>query len=185
MYYKVKFIIDTSSLISLCRYYLVFDKDRDGLKDFFKEKFFNKEIIILDKVYEECNRVIEKLVIKTFNWETDKPKIEKVSDKNGNLTINLSQDFKDKFYKVKDGYFIEYKNNKPIDESQKNNMVTKQLNSTDVALIGYCESIQNNNEKVLLVTEETNKSNDKKPFRKIPYICEDRNINCITLPMLM
>ena len=49
----MKVAIDTSSLLSLVKYYLFLDKD-DRLYDFIKLKIENKEIIILDKVEEEC-----------------------------------------------------------------------------------------------------------------------------------
>ena len=38
---------------------------------------------------------------------------------------------------------------------------------------------------VYLVTEETTESNDNKLFKKIPAMCNELNIECITLPQLL
>lgn len=50
----MKYIIDTSSLISLARNFLVFDSE-NILYDFFEKKFVSKEFILIDKVYIECD----------------------------------------------------------------------------------------------------------------------------------
>ena len=58
-------VIDTSSLISLVRYYLPFDKD-GKLVETIQSKVVSGEIVVLDKVIEECKyfsggRVVSKL----------------------------------------------------------------------------------------------------------------------------
>ena len=49
----MKVAIDTNSLLSLVRYYLPFDK-KSVLFDFIKAKIKDGEIIIIDKILEEC-----------------------------------------------------------------------------------------------------------------------------------
>jgi hypothetical protein len=49
----MKVVIDTNSLFSLVRYYLPFDK-KGVLFQFIKSKIGNGDIIIIDKVLEEC-----------------------------------------------------------------------------------------------------------------------------------
>ena len=52
----MKIVIDTSSLLSLVRYYLPFDNN-DVLKEFILKKIQLKELIIIDYVYSECKNV--------------------------------------------------------------------------------------------------------------------------------
>ena len=59
--------IDTSSLLSLVRYYLPFDK-KDILFDFIKSKIENREIIVLDKVFEECSYTAKGIVIEKLEY---------------------------------------------------------------------------------------------------------------------
>jgi hypothetical protein len=49
----MKVVIDTNSLLSLVRYYLPFDK-KGILFKFFKNKIEKGEIIIIDRVFQEC-----------------------------------------------------------------------------------------------------------------------------------
>jgi hypothetical protein len=61
----MKVVIDTNSLLSLVRYYLPFDK-KGVLFNFIKSKIENGDIIIIDKVLDECKfiskgKVLEKL----------------------------------------------------------------------------------------------------------------------------
>jgi hypothetical protein len=67
----MKVVIDTNSLLSLVRYYLPFDK-KSVLFDFVKEKITNGEIIIIDKVLEECSYNVKGLVIRTLTYLEDK-----------------------------------------------------------------------------------------------------------------
>lgn len=55
----MKVVIDTNSLLSLVRYYLPFDKN-SVLFSFIKEKFSTGEIIIIDKILEECEYIYQK-----------------------------------------------------------------------------------------------------------------------------
>jgi len=67
----MKVVIDTSSLMALVRYYLPFDND-NSLKDFFKTKVENKEIIVLDKVAIESKRNDKGTIIKSLEFIEDK-----------------------------------------------------------------------------------------------------------------
>lgn len=67
----MKVVIDTNSLLSLVRYYLPFDK-KSVLFEFIKEKINQGEIIIIDKVLEECTYNSKGLVIKTLTYLEDK-----------------------------------------------------------------------------------------------------------------
>jgi len=58
----MKYIIDTSSLISLVRYYLPFDKD-DKLFNHIKNMVEVGQIIVIDKVVRECGYVSRGIVV--------------------------------------------------------------------------------------------------------------------------
>jgi hypothetical protein len=64
-------VIDTSSLLSLVRYYLPFDKN-NKLYNFFESKILSKEILILDKVYDECSYTAKGIVVKTLTYLNEK-----------------------------------------------------------------------------------------------------------------
>jgi hypothetical protein len=67
----MKVAIDTNSLLSLVRYYLPFDK-KSVLFNFIKDKFEQGEIIIIDKVFEQCTYNSKGLVIKQLTYLSDK-----------------------------------------------------------------------------------------------------------------
>jgi hypothetical protein len=58
----MKIVIDTNSLLSLVRYYLPFDNE-NHLIDFFKNKIANGNIVIIDKVYQQCQYQEKGLVL--------------------------------------------------------------------------------------------------------------------------
>lgn len=67
----MKVVIDTNSLLSLVRYYLPFDKN-GVLFNFFKTKIEKGEIIIIDKVFQECTYNSKGVVLKTLDYLNDK-----------------------------------------------------------------------------------------------------------------
>ena len=66
-------------------------------------------------------------------------------------------------------------------DNQKNSF----LNDSDMKQIILCLNLLKDKEKVVLVTEETESSNDNKLFKKIPAICKELNIETLTLPELL
>lgn len=66
-------------------------------------------------------------------------------------------------------------------ENQKNAF----LNDSDMKQILLCLNLLKDGEKVVLVTEETESSNDNKLFKKIPAICKELNVETMTLPELL
>lgn len=67
----MKVVLDTNSLLSLVRYYLPFDKS-GVLFNLIKNKILKGEIIIIDKVLEECEYVSKGIVISTLPFLQDK-----------------------------------------------------------------------------------------------------------------
>ncbi len=66
-------------------------------------------------------------------------------------------------------------------ENQKNLFIE----SADMKQIILCLNIINDGEKAVLITEETESSNDNKLFKKIPAICKELGIETMTLPKLI
>ncbi len=66
----MRVLIDTSSLLSLVRYYLPFDK-KGILFEVIKSKFISGEIILLDAVYQECKFVSLGAILKKLDYLED------------------------------------------------------------------------------------------------------------------
>ena len=67
----MKVIIDTSSLLSLVRYYLPFDH-KTKLFDFIRSEFENGNLILIDAVYEESLYTTQGLVLKSLDYLNEK-----------------------------------------------------------------------------------------------------------------
>lgn len=177
MIFSTKIIIDTSSLLDLFKYYQ-FDRIYGGNKiynkliSFFYNKINSKEIIVIDKVYDEIfsgqkyiddfKKSIKKNIISTTSLlnqvkELSNEKISEIEEKKEKFNIDKTE-----FYQKLDKY-----------ESQ----------DADLYLIQFCEKLKLQNINAILITEES-KRNDKL-LPKIPSICKDKNINCKNLPYLL
>jgi hypothetical protein len=174
----MKVAIDTCSLMALVRYYLPFDKD-DSLKNFIKNKVYNKEIIVLDKVSVESKRVAKGLIIESLGFIEDKKNILK--------TDNLLPE--QGFLRDLENRFCYTALKNKLNETEFENRKQAFLDSADVKLILFCSSIKSgdrlNLEPTILVTEETRSENDSKLFKKLPEICELLKIEHCNLPTLL
>jgi len=72
----MKVAIDTSSLLSLVRYYLPFDK-KGILFELIKSKISSGEIISLDAVCEESKFVSQKIILRHLDFLSDKDFLKK------------------------------------------------------------------------------------------------------------
>ena len=59
------------------------------------------------------------------------------------------------------------------------------MESADAKLILYGLANRKPNNRLVIVSEETEFSNDNKSFKKIPAICKILNLEIISLPQLM
>jgi len=180
----MKVVIDTNSLLSLVRYYLPFDK-HSVLFSFIKEKISSGEIIIIDKILEECEYISKGIVLSSLDFLAEKSFL-----KSCKIPVNTEYILPPapaKFYRQIDNQFINgiIKNKlTPVEyENRKNDF----LNSADMRLILFCLNYKKLNplEEVFLVTEETEDSNDSKVFRKIPAICRILEIETLNLPQMI
>jgi len=179
--------IDTSSLISLVRYYLPFDND-GILYSFIKGKIAAGEIIIIDKILEECKYLSKGIVLETLAFLKD-PEFLKTTG----LPINTELIFPPapaKFFNLVEHQFINSVQRKKISDVEFESVKNDFMESADMKLILYClnhkkDSLFLEDNDIILVTEETGDSNDSKTFKKIPAICKFLNINVLTLPQFL
>lgn len=177
----MKVIIDTSSLLSLVRYYLPFDQ-KTKLFDFAKSEFENGNLILIDAVYQECEYMSQGLVLKSLDYLT-----EKEFKKNFKLPIktkDLLPPSTKKFYNLLNDNFrtplSRRLNNAEFEERKKEFLETADARMIILALIKKSEK-----EEIAIVTEESATGNDHKAFKKIPAICKMLDIKVMTLPDLL
>jgi len=168
----MRIVIDTSSLLSLVRYYLPFDKN-NILFDFIKSKVESKEILILDAVFQECLYTSKGVVVKTLEFIKSK--------KNQIKTTELLPT--KKFFNQLENNFINASVRNKLSDVEFENRKNAFLNSADAKLLLY--SLNNSVEKITIVSEETETSNDNKSFKKLPAICKILNLEILTLPQLL
>lgn len=153
----MKVVIDTNSLLSLVRYYLPFDKN-NVLNEFFKSKIKIGEIIIIDKVLEECTYITGGLVLKKLPYLTEKAflKEAKVPYKTDSLLVpNTSQ-----FFHQLNNVFINTPIRKKLTVFEFESQKTSFINGADMKQVILALNKKNKGEQVVLVTEETENSND-------------------------
>lgn len=180
----MKVVIDTNSLLSLVRYYLPFDK-KGVLFNFFKTKIKKGEIIIIDKVYQECTYNSKGIVLTTLDYLNDKIFLK--SSKVPYKTDSLLAPSPTKFLRQVENQFVNtvVRRQKKLSDTEFENQKNSFLNDADMKQIILCLNLIKDGERVVLVTEETESSNDNKLFKKIPAICKELEIETMTLPELI
>lgn len=169
-------VIDTSSLLSLVRYYLPFDND-DKLKKLIQAKVESGEIIVLDKVAEECGYVAGGVVLKDLPFLADKKNLTKTTEL-----------FPPKaFFNMLDNQFVNFaiirKLNLTVEEYEARKAAYLENADAKIILYAYMQNKLGN--PFTLVSEESSAGNDDKMFKKIPSICTTIGLNCIQLPELL
>lgn len=180
----MKVVIDTNSLLSLVRYYLPFDK-KSVLFNFFKTKIEKGEIIIIDKVFQECTYNSKGIVLTTLNYLNDNTFLK--SSKVPYKTDSLLAPSPAKFLRQVENQFVNtiVRRQKKLSDTEFENQKNSFLNDADMKQIILCLNLIKDGERVVLVTEETESSNDNKLFKKIPAICKELEIETMTLPELI
>ncbi|MFM2292800.1 MAG: hypothetical protein RIS29_2613 [Bacteroidota bacterium] len=167
-------VIDTSSLLSLVRYYLPFDKE-DKLKTLIHAKVESGEIIVLDKVAEECGYVAGGIVLKELPFLAEKH--------NQTKTTEL---FPPKaFFNMLDNQFVNSQLKNKLSESEFEARKTAYLENADAKILLYAYTQNKQSKPFTVVSEESSAGNDDKMFKKIPTICSSISINCIQFPELL
>lgn len=178
-------LIDTSSLLSLVKYYLRFDK-KGVLFEVIKRKFETGEIILLDAVYEECKYVGQKAILIKLDYLEDKDflKENKIIVKTDDLIPLAPVKF---LNQLKNQFVANQFQFRKLTEAELEVKKKEFMESADAKLIMYAQRLikENPEEEFYLVTEETSSANDLKLFKKIPAICNILGIRVITLPELL
>ena len=180
----MKIVIDTNSLLSLVRYYLPFDSE-NHLIDFFQIKIANGNIIIIDKVYQQCQYQSKGLILEKLDFLTMKDFLKK--SKQPFKTSDLLIPNPKRFFHLLDNNFVNsiVKKQKKITDAEFEVEKERFLEDADMKLVIVSLNIIKKGEDVLLITEETSSNNDNKLFNKIPLICSELNIVTKTLPELI
>jgi len=180
----MKVIIDTNSLLSLVRYYLPFDKNKI-LYNFIKEKIQSGEIIIIDKVHQQCSYISKGIILTQLDFLEDKV-FQKTSKVPFNTELLIAPNTKS-FFHLLNSVFVNsiVKKTKKITDIEFETLKNAHLNDADMKLILLALNLNSKEENVYIVTEETSESNDNKLFVKIPAMCRELGITCITLPQLI
>lgn len=180
----MKVVIDTSSLLSLVRYYLPFDKQKI-LFEILKTKIASGEILVIDKIIDECEYTSKGIVLETFSFLTDK-----IFNKTHKLPLNtefILPPAPAKFYRMVDNNFVVTVQRKRLNETQYDSLKNDFMNSADMKMILTSLKLKSENpmEEIYLVTEETEASNDNKVFKKIPAICSQLDLQTINIQQLI
>ncbi len=159
----MKVIIDTSSLLSLVRYYLPFD-NKTKLFDFIKNEFENGNIIIIDAVYQECEYTSKGIILKTLDYLKNKDfkKNYKIPFKTKDLLPPSTK----KFYNLLNDNFrtpLSKKLNEAEFEERKKDF----LETADARMIILALNKKREKEDIFIITEETEAGNDNKTFNTI------------------
>ena len=180
----MKVVIDTSSLLSLVRYYLPFDKQK-VLFELIKFKIASGEVLVIDKIIEECEYTSKGIVLSTLSYLKDKS-----FNKTHKLPLNtefILPPAPAKFYRQVDNQFVNGVFKNRLTEIQYDSVKNDFMNSADMKLILTSINLIKDNptEEIFLVTEETEVSNDNKVFKKIPAICSQLDIATINIQQLI
>lgn len=149
----MKVVIDTNSLLSLVRYYLPFDKKRVLFK-FFKNKIETGEIIIVDRVLQQCTYNSKGIVLSTLNYLNDKTflKAAKVPYKTDSLLAPSPA----KFLRQVENQFVNsvVRNQKKLTDTEFENQKNAFLEDADMKQIILCLNLLKDGEKVVLVQKK-------------------------------
>jgi hypothetical protein len=172
----MRVVIDTSSLLSLVRYYLPFDNE-DKLKTLVQRKIETGEMVLLDKVAEECKYVARGIVIEHLPFIAEKE-----------YQVNTTELFPPKaFFNMLDYQFVnrDIIRNVNLTEVEFEARKKAYLDNADAKIILYAFIQKKLGNVITVVSEESFAGNDDKAFKKIPTICSSIELDCITLPSLI
>lgn len=166
--------IDTSSLHALVRYYLPFDRDQ-RLYRFIQQKAEAGEILIIQEVYFECKTIAQGEILKALPYLKEKKHHLKTDDLLPSKTL---------FNRVENDFAISVQK-RLLSETEFESLKQQYMAGADFKLILLAlREKASLDDPVVIVTEETSASNDRKLFKKIPAICglQGMDITCWDLP---
>lgn len=174
------FIFDTSSFISMVRYYLPFDS-RGMIYQHVKASIENERIILIDAVLDECKVVAKRIVVEKLDFLDNKDFLK--ANKCPVKTQDIVPAAPVRFYNmVEHNFTTPLKRN--LSDIQFEKLKQAFLKSADARMVIYAYNYKHGNpdSEIFIVTEETGQANDNKAFRKLTAICEQLEIPTITVP---
>lgn len=175
-------VIDTSSLLSMVRYYLPFDGN-DVLIDLLKSKILAKEIIVIDKVHGECKLQSQGIVLEKLQFLSENG-FQKQAKTPYN-TSDLIAPNPAKILRQVDSNFanLQLINAKQLTPAEYEVEKSKFVDGADFKQVILCLKLKNDSPlfDVILITEESKYSNDQKYFKKLPAICEQLGIKTLSI----
>ena len=178
----MKVVMDTNSLLALVRYYLPFDNDK-VLINFFKNQIEIGNILIIDKVISECEYISKGIILSQLPFLNDIAFLK--SSKTPIKTDSLIAPNTKQFFHQLNFVFVNNPIKRKLNEIEFENQMNLFIESADLKQIILCLNLIKDGEFAVLVTEETESSNDNKLFKKIPAICKELKIPTMTLPELL
>lgn len=172
---SIKLVIDNNSLVNFFNYYF-FDRDYDSeiykqLREFLFSKIKSREIIIIDKVFQEFTIIKNQSEVDELR-KYIKPFVVETVDLIDDVQILRDNNYiseNEKFYKDQLG---------KIDYNRVDRILDLYLSKhADLYLVAYCNAHKNS----ILVTEESFKK-DNKLIEKLPTICHKEKIKYFDLP---
>ena len=169
----MRVVIDSSSLLTLIRYYLPFDREK-RLYTFIQQKIEAKEIIVIEEVYLECKGIAQGAVVQALPY---------LAEKNNRLKTDELLAAPSFINRVENDFIINVLK-RELSETQLENRKLDYMAGADFKLILLALREKKGMDPITIVTEETSASNDKKLFKKIPAICKLQgiDIDCCDLP---
>ena len=174
------FIFDTSSFLSMVRYYLPFDSQGRIYKHV-KKSIENERIILIDAVLDECKVVAQKIVVNRLDFLDDKDFLK--ANSSPVKTQDIIPAAPARFYNM-----VEHNFTTPVKRTltdiQFEKLKQEFLKSADARMVIYAYNYKRGepDSEIFIVTEETGQANDNKAFRKLPAICNLLDIPTMTLP---
>ncbi|MDC3221560.1 DUF4411 family protein [Gammaproteobacteria bacterium] len=166
-----KYLVDSSSWLILARYYRPFDSD-DLLSNKIESLYNSGSIILLDSVKDEISRISKGLVIKEFKFlENNKseqydPILTKTDHNRIDNNWCIRQIIKDRQLTDYDYQYLK----------------ETELKKADFQLLFKCMKLK---EHGCIVTDESGQLNDGKPFKKIPAIARQEQLQCINIVSML
>ncbi|NVK04924.1 MAG: DUF4411 family protein [Flavobacteriia bacterium] len=170
----MKYIFDTNTLVNLYRYVYQICENKDDLIEFFENMVADEEVLVLEKVLEECS----------YHQRTLKGELFPIFDTDAHFIVNKSGIIAtgefiselDKHLLTREGALLK-KSEITAFEARRTNF----LRSADAQMVIYALDLIAMGESVTIVSEESRRQNDGKEFKKLPIICDHFKVSVCSL----
>lgn len=174
----MRYVIDTSSLLALVRYYLPFDHE-GILRRYLIDELSSGNIMLTKAILGECKIVSGGGIIKN---------LPELSDPDFLRAAKLPVDV-DAGISVPPKKLTHWLNNGFVHQALKNKMNAEDFEiekekftqSADLSLIILADALRSDGQDVSIISEETRNENDRKLYKKVPTLCAITGLSCMNL----